>query len=373
MRRTLLAVVALLSGLLMGPTSAATPPSYTLSQAHLKVTWTGTFPAPDPTGCGGAVSFGCDTTTLYVLAAKGVWITISIDDQSAYVLVQQGGNYVANGGRNALSATASPTVTFQQVAAGRVAYSVGVSDTTGNSLGHAVAASPYTATARLAGAAFDREGLCGPTPGIEHLRDPDDGRVLPLSVRLVADPNDQTSVRTAAKGLVEIYRRVGVALRISYDFTALQIIPTDTWPFEQVQRRYGGVRPAGVDVVHVMTDNWAGGFARCIGGITLPEMSFSVGSLHHTVSGVVPVDGLPEPLLAPAALVAAHEIGHLLGAQHQQFNCVEALPAEVAQPASDGWVRPCTLMGPLAHVDSEIMSTLERSTVRSYVRRYARG
>jgi hypothetical protein len=73
----------------------------------------------------------------------------------------------------------------------------------------------------------------------------------------------------------------------------------------------------------------------------------------------------------PAALLAAHEIGHLLGAQHEQVNCVEAIPQEIAQPAPDGYFGPCTVMGPYALQDSEMFSTLERNTVRSYADAYA--
>jgi hypothetical protein len=119
--------------------------------------------------------------------------------------------------------------------------------------------------------------------------------------------------------------------------------------------------------VHVMTDLFSGGYADCLGGVAYPEKAFSVGNVHYTVQGTAPVDKVP------AGMVAAHEIGHLLGAQHQQVNCAEALPQELAQPATDGWVGPCTLMGPAALNDSETFSTLERATVRAFARRYAKG
>ncbi len=75
----------------------------------------------------------------------------------------------------------------------------------------------------------------------------------------------------------------------------------------------------------------------------------------------------------PGAVVAAHEIGHLLGAQHQQSNCLEALPQQALQRPTDGWIGPCTVMSPAALQASETFSTLERSTIRSFVRRYAKG
>ena len=369
-RLSLLALPLLLTATLGMPAHAGTPPSRTLSASAPTVSWKGTLAIPDPLGCGATASLGCDETTLTVLAAKGTWITVSVDDPTGYLRVTQGATSVANGGQHASTgaSTITPTVTFQQVSSGRVAYVVGVSDLAANP------ASPitYQATARLSGKAFDREGDCGASPGVEHVLDTDDGATLPLSVRLVADPKDKRAVIAAAKGLVEIYGRIDVAVRVSYDFTSIRPLRTDTHPYEVIRRRYHGLRPPGVDVVHVMTDLWAGGFADCIGGVAYSEKAFSVGSIHYTVEGVVPVIP-PQPLVAPAALVAGHEIGHLLGAQHQQVNCIEPLVPQVTAPPSDGWVRPCSIMGPLAHVDSEIMSTAERTTVRSYVRRFAKG
>ena len=369
-RLSWLALPITLAATLGVPALAGTAPSRPLSASSRSVSWQGTLTTPDPLGCGAAVSRGCDETTLTVAVPRGTWITVSVDDPSGYLRVSQQGAYVADGGQHVSAgmASLSPTVTFQQAATGRVSYVVGVSDLAANP-GAPIA---YRATATLSGSAFDREGDCGATPGVEHVLDPDDGATLPLSVRLVADPKDKQAVLTAAKGLVEIYARIKVAVRVSYDFTPIRPLPTDAHPYEAIRRRYHGVRPPGVDVVHVMTDLWAGGYAECIGGVTYPEKAFSVGSIHYTVEGVVPVIP-PQPLVAPAALVAGHEIGHLLGAQHQQVNCVEPLTPQATAPPSDGWVRPCSIMGPLAHVDSEIMSTAERTTVRSYVRRFAKG
>ena len=45
-------------------------------------------------------------------------------------------------------------------------------------------------------------------------------------------------------------------------------------------------------------------------------------------------------------MLVAHEIGHLLGAQHNQSNCAEAAPQQAAQPAADGSFGPCRKVVP---------------------------
>jgi hypothetical protein len=225
----------------------------------------------------------------------------------------------------------------------------------------------YSAKATLAGNAFDRDGECfiGDS-GLSRLQETDDGAVLKLSMRLVTAPNDAAEVRTKViPAVVETFARIKVAVRVSLDVRSLT--PTDRYPFESVQRAYGGVRPPGVDVVHVITDNFSGGYAQCLGGIAYPEKAFSTGSLHYAPEGTV---GVPTVY---AAAIVAHEVGHTLGGQHQMGNCAEALPQQALQPASDGSIGPCTVMSPGAALISETFSTHERTVIRSYVRRFARG
>jgi hypothetical protein len=312
---------------------------------------------------------GCDRTALRIRAARGAWVTVRVAGEQLALRVESGGSYVASNGVHPAStrnpdSTRPAAVTFQQVRSGLVTYDVGVS---ASWLASPATPAAYRATATLAGKAFDREGECFVgSSGVDQLTQPDDGKPLALSVRLVTAPGGAAAMRTAARALVETYRRIGIVVRVSFD--TVPLAGYATYPFEAVQRAYGGVRPPGVDVVHVMTDDWSGGFADCLGGVAYPERGFSVGSLTYTVGGVVPV---PVNGGVPAGMVAAHEIGHELGAQHQMMNCAEAVPQQVQQPASDGWVGACTLMGPLALQASETFSTLEKATIRSFVRRYA--
>lgn len=311
----------------------------------------------------GAREHGPVPTGLRVIAAR----YLVMRQQITYLRVDDGSTYVAGNGRHvglsAFSGASVPSTTFQHVRAGTVVYSVGVS-----AIG-AFATSPvrYNAKATLAGKAFDREGECfvGDS-GLSRLQEPDDGAVLKLSMRLVTAPADAAEVRTKViPAVVETYARIKVAVRVSLDVRSLR--PTDTYPFEQVQRAYGGVRPPGVDVVHVISDNFAGGFAQCLGGVAYPEKAFSTGSLHYAPEGTVRV-----PTVYAASIVA-HEVGHTLGGQHQMGNCAEALPQQALQPASDGSIGPCTAMSPGAAQISETFSTHEKTVIRSYVRRYARG
>jgi hypothetical protein len=369
MRRLLPFLLLLVLVGVSSPTRAAQPT--VVSKRSPTVSWQGHLNGSAPLGCGNPSS-GCDERDIVVDAAKGSWVTIAADLENATIRVTSGGAYVGSGGSD-LSANPSNTphasTTFQQLRSGRVTYHVAV----GTDLGAPDVQTPvggsdstYTGSARLAGTAFDRAGECGVTPGAEQLQEPDDGRLLPLSVRLVAEPRDAAAARAAGKALVEIYRRIGVVVRVSYDFRTLTVNGSEA-AYLGVWRTYGGLRPRGVDVVHVMTDRYAGGVADCIGGVAYPEKGFSVGGINYNVQGTVTLGHVP------AGMVAAHEIGHLLGAQHQQMNCVEAGPQQAAQPASDGWVGACTVMSPAALLASETFSTLERTTIRSYVRRYAKG
>lgn len=360
--RRLLALVVAASFLAAVPASA----DDTLSRRGQKVTWQGELTVPDPGGCDDVTSHGCVRHPLAVRAAKGEWITVSTD--ASYVRVTENDAYVASNGMTTNTReiqTTRSSVTFQQLRAGTVTYTVGVSSPVTVSY----PATPFHATATLSGKAFDREGECFVNDsGAAALLAPDDGKRLKLSVRLVADPADAVIARKAGAAVIETYDRIGITVRVSYDLRHIDVPDDGSDPWLYVKQAYGGRRPAGVDAVHVISDQFAGGLADCIGGVAYPERGFSVGSAHYLAGGIYQVDALQ-----PAGVIAAHEIGHTLGGQHQMVSCAEAVPQEQARPASDGWVGPCTVMAPAAAQSSETWSLVEKASVRSYVRRFAHG
>jgi hypothetical protein len=129
----------------------------------------------------------------------------------------------------------------------------------------------------------------------------------------------------------------------------------------------GGYRPYRSDAVYTMTTknlissgatgSAVAGQADCIGGVRFPDSAFAVGEVIERDSQL---DNWR------ASHIAAHEIGHLLGAHHHYANCAQADPQDVIDDAT-----PCTLMFNDVGFQSMRFSTLEGATVRGHMLEFA--
>ena len=142
---------------------------------------------------------------------------------------------------------------------------------------------------------------------------------------------------------------------------------TDAAEINQLAKdQYEGARPEGADVVYVLTDldiqlpglgNLVAGLADCIGGVRYPGRAFAVGEIADDIP-IGPVTFYYEA----TAKIAAHEIGHLMGAHHHYQNCVEGIPTELEA----GEPSPCTLMTNFVDFQSLNFGQIEAAVVRGH-------
>ena len=142
------------------------------------------------------------------------------------------------------------------------------------------------------------------------------------------------------------------------------------------KEQYGGKRPAGVDVVYVVTDldiqvpgigNAVAGLADCIGGVANPENAFAVGETGVLVGDEGIAIGPVAFYKDLTAKIAAHEIGHLMGGHHHYQECGTAAPTA----AGRGEPGPCTLMTNAVDFQTLPFSTLNSVVVRGHAETWA--
>ena len=200
----------------------------------------------------------------------------------------------------------------------------------------------------------------------------DRSKILPLSVRVMVERSDLATARGYVDKMKDAFARIGIRARVKTDI----VRAPKAWPSSEfgsgpspdeimafVKKAYGGTRPTKTDVVYYMTDYWAGGVADCVGGIRFADRAFAFGSIDYATEDAVPSPTVNE------GIIAAHEIGHLLGAHHHYANCVEAQPFG----ALAGDPGPCTTMSPAAAMATSVFGTLEASFIRAYVAKYGVG
>jgi hypothetical protein len=198
------------------------------------------------------------------------------------------------------------------------------------------------------------------------------GQAVNLDVRVLLDGVSSSRGASVMADAARSYSPLGITLVPSYQ--SVSFSGTEGQDIiDQAKATFGGARPAGSDVVLVLTskdieadgDPVLAGLADCIGGVAFPEHAFAV-------SEVFPDDGQPiGPLYVfdykLSGKVAAHEVGHLMGAHHHYANCVEGIPSE----AADGDVSPCTLMFNAVNPSSFNFSALNGTVVAGHAQAYA--
>ncbi len=199
----------------------------------------------------------------------------------------------------------------------------------------------------------------------------DAGQTVSLDVAVLLDGVSVGDADLLMTTAAQSYAPLGIDLNVvSYDtvtFTGTE----GAGIIQQAKDHFGGVRPTGSDLVYILSskdlttdgDTALAGLADCIGGVRFAHHAFAVGEAEGIAEGVlgpfrVNVDAHPE--------VAAHELGHLMGAHHHYANCVEGL----LQGDQDD-LSPCTLMFNFVDFQSLNFGILEGVTVRGHAVNYA--
>ena len=142
---------------------------------------------------------------------------------------------------------------------------------------------------------------------------------------------------------------------------------------DQAKNHFGGRRPAGADVVYVLTakdvsalgQTAVAGLADCIGGVAFADRAFAVG---EDVDARIPTFDFGLRFLADlSAKTTAHEIGHLFGGHHHYANCAEGTPSA----ATDREFAPCTLRFNDLSLQALRFGGLEGVTVAGHAQCYA--
>lgn len=250
-----------------------------------------------------------------------------------------------------------------------------------------VSAGPAIAHVRGSGRA-ETGGVRASSSNAFELGVPDCGQLVPaalpttlassspvsLDVAVLVDGNLPIDAQRVVTTAARPYGSLGITVNPTYRRVSFRGASA-TGLVNQARSLLGGSRPPGIDVVLVLTakdveaggDRSVAGMADCIGGVGVPNRGFAVSEVFDPENESFGVG--PLTLFANlSAKVAAHEIGHLLGAEHHFANCVEGIPSSLTQLK----LQPCTLMFNSVDVASLNFSTVNGQIVRGHAEAYAR-
>lgn len=190
---------------------------------------------------------------------------------------------------------------------------------------------------------------------------PDGGQRLPMSVAVLVATSELSTAKK--RNAVTAKTLAGAGLDLRFVYYTVKKMPTFGTSGAGVatavvfaKQHFKGRAPAGTHAVLMLTQEFKGrGYSDCIGGALYPDRAFAVAGLYERPKGLSNNrdDGV----------IAAHELGHLLGAQHHHGNCAEAQPQAIAEED----LNSCTLMSMFAA--TRHLGTLERAYIRDYARR----